>query len=207
MRERPTWPSKEPGPRYRGPVEWVEPTYHTGYAKMFCPKCGSTDLEEKPESFWRRNSSYPPGRYYICNNCDYAFITTELPDSELRDRRYTIYRHQSPEYEDVDDPIAAAWEALQDSRDSTDTYRNLARDYYGKAYSDLESDDWIDDPASQDTAYRMEMDIPAVELNHVAQEGYIDGMFVGNEVWIPGTPITIVRTKNSRAKKGKRWLR
>ena len=192
MRKQPTEPSRYPGPRYRGPVTWVEPKYGLGQADMFCPRCGSTDLIK----------SYSGS--YGCNTCRCAFSLKELTSDEMKGRRYAVYANQSLERDDVDDPLEAAWDTIQDTRDSTDSYRNLARDYYGKAYSDLESEEWMDDPASADDAYRMEMDVPTVELVHIGSKGYIEGMDVGDEIWVPNTPITIVRTKNSKSKKGKK---
>lgn len=168
---------------------------------MFCPGCGCTDLDCIGSSSAGRTTSYK------CLGCGAVFRLA--PRDDTADKRFTIKHYGCPEREDVfrDDVYNSAWDTVVDRQFFSDAYQNLARDYYGRAYSDLESEEMMDDPDAEYTQRCLDLDIPFVELAHVDEEGYIDGMDVGDEVFIPGTPLSIVRTKNSKHRKGRKWLR
>ncbi len=89
-------PSGEPAtPRYKGPVRRIYPTWGQGYAEMFCPKCGSTDIESLGKY----------GKKYGCRECGRVF-KLELTDAETRE--YSIYGcgylyHEGLSAGDIDD--------------------------------------------------------------------------------------------------------
>ena len=189
------FPSGEPSEFYLGPVEYINPTYGHGYAKMFCPRCGSTELESL-ERYDRK---------LRCRKCGRVFELVLYPNNEGWE--YSINYGGDPQYERLpaDDVNYYAFGTVMDQEDAGRLHE-LASSYYGGAYDDLYSDDF-DDLGSAEIRYDLTYDVPSVEINHLTKKGYIGGMDVGDEIFVPGTNVSIVRTKNSKVKKGKRSAR
>lgn len=189
------FPSGEPSEFYRGPVEYINPTYGHGHAKMFCPRCGSTELESL-ERYDRK---------LRCRKCGRVFELVLYPNNEGRE--YSINYFGEPEYEGLpaDDVNYETCGTVVDCEDDGRLHE-LASSYYGGAYDDLYSDE-CDVMDSAEIRRRLGFDVPFVEINHLTENGYIGGMEVGDEIFVPGTEVSIVRTKNSKARKGKRSAR
>ncbi len=183
------FPSGEPSEFYRGPVEYINPTYGQGYAKMFCPRCGSTDLESL-ERYDRK---------LRCRECGRVFELVLYPNNEGRE--YSINYGGDPKYERLpaDDVNYYAFGTVMDEEDAGHI-DELATSYYGSAYNDLYRDEY-DDLTYAEIRNNLAYDVPSVEINHLTKNGYIGGMEVGDEIFVPGTDVSIVRTKNSKARK------
>lgn len=176
---------------YRGPVRRSNPTYGEGIADMFCPRCGSTDMWNGPEE-----------NGYTCRRCGKHFFLMHGIDN---DAEYEIRQNGAVVVEKVPraELMDSAWGAVMDGMDSGDAYYNTARDYYGSIYTALETDEAAQDPASVQYRNRLDTDIPSIELQYVINDGMADSIRRGDEIYIPGTPLSIKRTKNRRAKRGK----
>lgn len=182
-------PSMEPQTsRYRGPVRYMVPEYGNGYVETFCPACGGTDLMNTRDR-----------DHFMCNTCGRRFVLGSALDYD-EDAKFEISHGGSPEYENVPrwDVRRMAWDTVMDHIDDTDTYRNLARDFYGQYYEQYETEEAYLDPSCAVSRENLVTDIPYRELDAVMDRGYIDGMTVGDTVDLPGTPLSIRRTKNRK---------
>lgn len=179
-------------PRYKGPVRDMIPEYGNGYVETFCPLCGGTEVENTGDR-----------DRFRCLSCGAGFILGG-PMTIDDDALYEISHRGSVQYEDIprSDLRNTAWGTMLDGSDGCDTYANLARDYYGDIYAQYETEDAYMDPASAVSRQNLEMDIPYRELETAIDRGYIDGMSVGDSIHLPGTPLSIRRTRNIR--KGRR---
>ncbi len=194
----------EPAPGYKGPVRWVYPGCEYGESRsaMFCPRCGSTEV----------GMTGKDGRSgveaYRCSACGAGFKLAE--NRRVAGKRFSIRCDGEGMYGEVtrDDVEDALYDDLLESQGyGDDRYYKLASSYYGEAYDDLRSYDSDDDDEGSRMMSLMELDVPFAEAGHVISHGYIDGMDVGDEVRLPGTPVSIVRTKNTKKRKDRRWLR
>ena len=188
------YPSGEPAtPWYDGPVRGINPTYGQGYADMFCPKCGSTGLESLEKY----------GRKYRCRQCGRVFKLDLHPED--KGMEYSVNYGGDPQYKrlSADDVGYCAFGTVMD-REDAGRLSELASSYYGDAYDDLYSDEHMGDSGSAEIMYDLTYDVPSVEIDHLTRRGYLGGMEVGDEIFVPGTNVSIVRTKNSKSKKGKK---
>ena len=179
-------------PRYRGPVRDMIPEYGRGYVETFCPTCGGTDVVNTHDR-----------DHFVCRTCGRRFVLAGQSEYN-EDARYEIIHGGSPEYENVPrwDLLRKSWDAVMDHMDDTDTYYNLARDYYGQYYEQYETEEAMLDPACAVSRENLVGDIPYRELETVIDRGYIEGMDIGDTVDIPDTPLSIRRTRN--IKRGRR---
>lgn len=185
------WPSPEPEPYYSGPVRWVEPTYGNGYADMFCPECGSTELDSLERY----------GRKLRCRRCGRVFNLELYPDNDGKE--FSINYGGDPKYERLpaDEVGYYAFGTIVDEEDYG-RMSELAAHYYGDAYTDLYDDD--SDLSDMEVGGRLVYDVPSVEVNHIVRKGYVGGMSRGDEIFVPGTDVSIVRTKNFKTRKSKK---
>lgn len=190
------FPSGEPATEwYRGPVRWVNPTYGEGYAEMFCPRCGSTALKSLDRN----------GKKLRCSDCGRTFRLDFYPDD--RGREYSINHCGTAEYEHLpaDDVNYYASGTVVDHEDAGRLHE-LASSYYGESYDALYDDEYdvIDDAEIRNG---LNYDVPFVEINHLTSNGYLGGMEVGDELCVPGTDVSIIRTKNAKSRRGGRPAR
>ena len=186
-----------PSSGYKGPVTGLDPGLWHGHAELFCPRCGSTALDCIGFSRavkWQATLE--------CQECGAVFKRASR--DVKTDKRFAIMHYGDQVRKDVfrGEVYDRAWETIVDRQFFGGDLQELAREYYGEAYETLESE-----YGPRCAKRSLDLDVPLVELACAVREGYIDGMDVGDEVRLPGTPISIVRTKNSKVKKGKRWLR
>ncbi len=80
----------------------------------------------------------------------------------------------------------------------------MASDYYGDAYDELYRGENFDDDGAFELRCSLTYDIPSVEIDHLIKKGYIGGMEVGDEIFVPGTEVSIVRTKNLKDGRARR---
>ena len=175
-------------PRYRGPVRDIMPEYGNGYVETFCPECGGTQVENIGDR-----------DHFVCRHCGRRFYLGGASDYDDRSE-YEISHRGAVEFERV--PRWAlrseAWTIVMDHIDDSDDYQNLARDYYGDIYSQYETEEAYLDPASAVSRQNMVADIPYRELETLMDRGYIDGLGVGETVYLPDTPLSITRTRNRK---------
>lgn len=182
---------------YRGPVRRSDPGYGRGEIALFCPNCGGTDLLIGPG---------PNG--FMCRTCGKHFILVDpaIPDDS---KEYAVHSRGAVAAERIprQEVRRVAWDVVMDGMDQDDTYRNTARDYYGPIYTELETDEAYLDPASAEYRFGLDTDIPNIELNYAFDRGYVDSLQRGDSLDIPGTPLSIKRTKNKRkGRKGRHRL-
>ena len=183
------------GRKYKGPVKWVAPMYGAGVADMFCPRCASTDLESLDGTDTR----------FRCRECGRMFNLVLEPEN--KERRYVIKHDGDTVCRNLtaDRVNNYAFDTVFGCEDAGHMYW-LGCEYYGEPMMRQYA---LDDerPAYTDPRSILGYDIPSVEINHLTEKGYIGGMEVGDEIFVPDTRVSIIRTRNSKTRKGKRWLR
>lgn len=165
---------------------------------MFCPRCGSTYLEKTHSEAFQ----FERTETFLCHACGATFKLALYANED--GKRFTIKCNDlAKEDLNMRETRDAATDFLSYATNSG-KYRGLASDYFGDSYDCMERN-WYNDP--EGCGYNMgDIDsiIPAAEFGYISNSGYIDGMDVGDEVRLPDTDLVIVRTKNSKARLGRR---
>lgn len=182
----------EPAPGYEGPIRWMEPTKCKGRADLFCPRCGSTDLD-----------LLDAGQgLYGCNRCGRRFrLDTSMDDS----KRFSVRTSQSYRRDDVTQE--GLWDGIWDVAnvdfgDGAGYFYDLGCSYYGDAYADLIEDYYSNGNGEvEDEEYidAISSGPVVVAANSMIERGYLGGLEVGEHADIPGTPIRVTRTKNLKS--------
>lgn len=179
----------EPSPYYTGPVSYTYPTTGTGCANRFCPFCGST--------YW----DYAPAGGRKCLTCGREYGRCD--DSDYRGKEFSVCLGGVPLYENqrMNDAYDNACDVIRYKEDP-DRLDALARSYYGHAHLRLDGGDYYHDPEYEYIREQLRYDVPLVELRELCwRRGYAENMEVGDRYIVPGTTVSIVRTKNSKTKK------
>ncbi len=162
---------------YRGPITGINRTYgHPYMADLHCASCGSTSVS-KP--------SYKAGvRTFKCTKCGrrttLAQKATNSKDAvyEIRVQGYT--EKEGLRRADLEDSL---WEVLCDL--DAHFASEKAAEYYGSNYDEDEDD--------VTGASAMESDILWVNRCLALEEGYVDGLEVGEAYNLPDFLVTVAR--------------
>lgn len=182
-----------PSPYYEGPVTYVDPGSGYGRAGIFCPRCGSVYFEYV-------------GIGFRCLDCRRTFVWhSNGPSAEGKE--FSVYCNGSLEYEHLplDDVNHCARKAIKE-KENVSRLDALATRYYGSRYLKLDSPEYAGDPEYHAIRKDLRYDIPSVEIDNMCI-WHVPNMEVADRYIVPGTSISIVRTKNSKHRKGRKWLR
>ncbi len=170
---------------YRGPITGINRGYGSPYTSDWhCASCGSTDVS-KP-------SFMGPARYFRCNRCGRR--TRIYWDPEYRDARYDILKQGHPEMESLTraELGEALWSVLTDL--DARYLSDKAEEYYGGYYEGLRDGACRTGDASYEEEINdLEGDVPWVNRSMALDEGYVDGLDIGEEYNLPDFPVTVVR--------------
>ncbi len=174
-----------PGRFYRGPITGINRGYGSPYTSAWhCASCGSTDVS-KP-------SFRGPMRYFRCNRCGRR--TRIYWDPYPGDARYDILRQGHPEMESLtrSELGEALWFVLTDL--DARYLSDKASEYYGDYYEGLRDNaDRSGDASYEEEINDLEGDVPWVNRSMALEEGYVDGLDIGEEYNLPDFPVTVVR--------------
>ena len=179
-----------PSEYYRGPITGIEACYGYPYmADDHCASCGSTKVS-KP--------SHKNGiETFRCDRCR-RVTSVAFPAVPDRDARYDILKYGHVEKESLtrDELDDSLWDVIMDL--DAHYFSEKARDYYGAYYDELcDNEERFGDGSYQEEINDLEADVPWVNKCMALNDGYVNGLEVGQEYNLPDFPVTVVRVADA----------